>query len=220
MLVLDFHKQLLEMAQLGQLDDIRDLPEAGVWKPVSKFSGGCRRSPESRKWLRTLSDREMASFAKAMAVLEDTVGSVGSCTALQWILDLSNNEGRNALDWILQNTKAYDYFSQGAASVEQLDILKADKVILSIERAEKESQRQAEDKIRIAAKATVNLSNAINRGDVKAVRALIEKGANKRAIAPDGTSLVEKAESMGRVDIMEILTGDKKTDATPWPPKE
>jgi ankyrin repeat protein len=67
-------------------------------------------------------------------------------------------------------------------------------------------QRQLEDKKRIAEEATHKLYNAVRRGDIKAVRSLVSKGANPLVLSPDGRSMINFASSLGHTAIVAELS--------------
>lgn len=52
-----------------------------------------------------------------------------------------------------------------------------------------------------AERATRNLYNAVRRGDIKAVVALLGMGANPSTLAPTGESLIDYARATGRENI-------------------
>ena len=70
-------------------------------------------------------------------------------------------------------------------------------------------QRQQEaarlKQMRDAQKATPNLANAVRRGDLKAVMALLAKGADPAVAIADGGSLVALAEANGRAEVAAFL---------------
>lgn len=77
----------------------------------------------------------------------------------------------------------------------------------------KEAERAAEGKARRAKKATGVLYNAVRRGDLKAVSALISKGADSTIRTPDGCSLIEFAKAQGRDDIVAALVVTNSAEA-------
>jgi hypothetical protein len=77
-----------------------------------------------------------------------------------------------------------------------------------IKKAEKEAYEKAisdEAKARRVGRATTNLYNAVRRGDVKAVRALILNGGNPKTCTPNGVELIEFAKIKGNKDIINEL---------------
>ena len=79
----------------------------------------------------------------------------------------------------------------------------------------RDTERQLQDRKRIAEQATSNLYNAVLRGDLKAVRALIEKGADITVCAPDGTTMVALAIANGHTAIVQELEGAAMRYAPP-----
>lgn len=71
------------------------------------------------------------------------------------------------------------------------------------EHYEKEMQRLSRE--RDAALATQRLYNAIRRQDIKAVSALLSRGANVMALTPNGETMLDFAKSKGNSDIIELL---------------
>lgn len=67
--------------------------------------------------------------------------------------------------------------------------------------AKLKQQRQVRD----AVKATSNLANAVRRGDLQAVTALLGKGADPTTAFAEGGSLVALAEASGRVEVAAYL---------------
>jgi hypothetical protein len=109
------------------------------------------------------------------------------------------------LDWILRNTASYDYYAHGARSLGEYRDICSHRARRRAEAMRVEMERQAQHKTRIAARATLLLYNAVRRGDAKAVRALLAKGADPNAKAPDGTSLEALAIGKDRRDIADEL---------------
>lgn len=144
-----------------------------------------------------LSEKDHIAFVKAVAVYEHCCGTFGSVTLLQCLLPVRltpSDTRRELLDWVLRNTDSYKYYAHGAKSLEELDLVRTRRAEMRKANILRDLQRQAGDKQRIAAKATRDLPNAVRRGDIKAVHALIGKGADVRGGDGDGESLVVKAE--------------------------
>ena len=72
-------------------------------------------------------------------------------------------------------------------------------------RREAEVHRQESARQRKAQEATHALIGAVKRGDVKAVKALIAKGADINAIDSAGVSISEHAHMKGNQEILELL---------------
>jgi hypothetical protein len=148
-------------------------------------------------------------------MVEHRVGGLGSVTNLQHLLQLVDDPERTLLDWILRNTKSYWYYSHNARSIQELDLTSKRIAERKAARVEKEQTRQIEDKSRIAADATRKLYNAVRRGDLKAVRALIERGADVTSCGPDGSPLIAVAMSKGFDAIAEELRHASDENAAP-----
>ena len=151
-----------------------------------------------------LSQSDRVSFIKAIAMVEERVGSFGSVTDLPRLLSLVDDPQRSLFDWVLRNSTRY-YYSKGARSVSGYDLacrLDAEHRAQSIRQ---ETERQLQDKKRVAEQATGNLYNAVRRGDLKAVRALIGKGADVTVSTPDVTSLIVLATANGHTVIAQEL---------------
>lgn len=170
---------------------------------------------ELEPYTRTLSAKDRIAFIKSVAILEHQVGDRGSVTHLKCLLPLVSDPERSLLDWILRNTTSYWYYAHGARSVGEFDLacrLKAEQAAEGIQR---DLERQARDKARITASATANLYNAVRRGDSKAVRALLAKGADPSTVALEGTPLVALATSRSNPDIVAELENTLRAKSAP-----
>ncbi len=152
-----------------------------------------------------LSALERAAFVKALAVYENTVGGLGSVTALERVLPLIQDEDHAILDWILSTTRSYWYYSNGARSYAELQEIKAAHAERRAQNEKREAEIERFAKERKAKQASANLFNAIRRGDTKAVEALLRQGAVPQGVAPDGIPLVRYAEENNRTAIAQLL---------------
>lgn len=203
-----FHR-LLEIGRIGQYAEIAGIANLSVLCLVD--SG----RDEMLDFVKNLPLDDQIAFAKSVAMLEHSVGGRGSVTSLQHLLPVVPDPDRKLLDWVLRNTKSYWYYSHGARSVEELDAIRALIAERRAEGIERDQRRQVSDKARIAAAATKNLPNAVRRGDLKAVRALIAKGADPATSAPDGSSLIAVAASLGFDAIASELRLAKRDQGAP-----
>lgn len=106
---------------------------------------------------------------------------------------------------MLRKTKSYGWYSHGAQSLQEYKDICKQKEKRAADGINRDLKRQEEDKHRISEQATSNLYNAVRRGDINAVRALLTKGADASVPSPDGTSLVAFALSQQREDIADEL---------------
>lgn len=192
-------RRFVEIGRVGDFAVLADLQQFQDHRSVCSLAD--EHLDEVVGFARTLSDDDQIAFVKTIAMLEDGVGSLGSVTNLTRLLPLVSDPNRILLDWILRNTNSYWYYVHSARSVEQLDMENARRATRTAKRVAKDMERQAQDKTRIAETATRNLYNAVRRGDIKSVQALIEKGADVTVSAPDGSSMVSIAEAKGFVEI-------------------
>jgi len=197
-----FLRQLLDIGRSEQFDQHAKLPGSYVRKDVIRLAGIYRH--DIVKFMQTLSVIDQAVFVKAIAVYENTVGGLGSVTMLNWLFPVLNDPERKVLEWVLRNTTSYGWYSPAKSLQEHDDMIRY-RAERAAESKNLEIERQARDRNRIAAKATSNLYNAVRRGDIKAVRALLVKGADASAQSPDGTSLIVFARSRQRKDIADEL---------------
>jgi hypothetical protein len=196
---------LLAASPANQYADVRTIPGAGNHNQVVRYTFDLRGPILNR--LASLQPAEQASFVKALAVYEDTVGGLGSVTALHRVLPVVSDPDHAIIDWVLSNTKSYWYYSSGAESFAELQGMRARQARWRDEKEDSERKRETEAKVRKAERATQNLYNAVGRGDVKAVKALLNQGASASGTTPEGVGLAEYAEACGRGDIAELLGG-------------
>jgi hypothetical protein len=190
----------------GRAEDyaaIAAIPGVSVHAEVLRFSDSLRRGGLAP--IEELSALDRAAFVKALAVYENTVGGLGSVTALERVLPLIQDEDHTILDWILSTTRSYWYYSNGARSYAELQEIKAANAERRAQNEKREAERERFAKERKAEQASANLFNAIRRGDTKAVEALLRQGAAPQGLTPDGTPLVRYAEENNRTAIAQLL---------------
>lgn len=196
--------RLVDIGLRGNFDELADLSDFQDHRSVCHLADRHRHTLMC--FASKLSDNDRIAFIKSIAMLEHRVGGMGSVTSLKGLLSLVSDPERLLLDWILRNTRSYWYYAHGARSIEQLDSENAWHATLTARRVAKDRQRQLEEKKRIAETATHNLYNAVRRGDVKAVRSLVSKGANTTVPSPDGRSMIDFASSLGHIAIAAELS--------------
>lgn len=153
-----------------------------------------------RDFVRSMPTTELILFGKALAILEDTTDGLGSVTPLEFLVgDGRHPFERELLAWILDNTKnAYRYYTYGAKNYQDyLDKLR--------QRAERAAAKEQHDAAARASTATPKLFGAVRRRDEKAVRALLDRGADPYVTTPDGADLLGLAVAGGNQPIIEAL---------------
>ena len=167
----------------------------------------------------TLSTPELIALIKAMSVAEgitDNFGG-GSTTPGIWLfrqLVARTGEPNDELaDWVMSHANS-EYLPWGrynwrARSVQEYKMRvqqqKEKKARETSVRLDAEEQARCAKRLAMAREATKNIWRAISRGDAKAVSALIDKGADLRAINEDGISPLEYARMLDRMEICIIL---------------
>ena len=194
---------LIECGRRSDFLTVATIIGAGTHTQVSRFSDSLRRHGLHK--VRALPVFDRIAFVKALAVYEHTVGGLGSVTALERVLPLIPDEDHCVLDWILSTTLSYGYYGMDASSYAELVAIRS-----SIERRRKENEaREAERarhaKDRKAQQASERLFGAVRRGDLKALEALLNKGANPGALTPEGVTVMQYAKETGRSQAAEML---------------
>ena len=151
----------------------------------------------------SISDQE--SFVKAVALYEETVGGLGSVSFLHRIFETIDDPRHDLFDWVVNNTSSYDYYSGGAKSFAELQTIKRGYAARKAEKKKGERERERTAKHLRAERAEHNIIKAIQRGDIKAVEALLLKGVSPNMLTEDGVSLAQLAESIGQIEIAKQL---------------
>jgi len=205
-------RDLLSIGHNESFEDLSRYPEFQDHASVLRLAGVYRDKVLS--FAQALPQGDRVAFVKAIAMVEECVGSLGSVSNLPRLLSFVDDPERSLFDWVLHNSTRY-YYSKGARSVSGYDLacrLEAERRAQGIRR---DTEQQLQDRKRIAEEATRNLYKAVLRGDLKAVRALIEKGADVTVSAPDGTSLIAVATENGNSEITRELENAALQRATP-----
>ena len=206
-------RRLLEIGRSERFEETASIPGLQNHSSVLELAGVYRDHIIS--FAKRLSADDRFALVKSVAMVEHGVGGLGSVTNLQRLLPLIDDPGRTVLDWVLRNTKSYSYCSHNAHSVEELDLTLRHSAERKSTRVKKDQTRQTENKVRIAAEATKKLYNAVRRGDLKAVRALMKQGADVTSCGPDGSSLIALANSKGFDAIAAELRHTNNDTAAP-----
>lgn len=181
------------------------IPGAGEHVQIMRFSDSLNRRGLQQVKVLPVVDR--IAFVKALAVYEHTVGGLGSVTALRRVLSLIPEESQHTvLDWILSTMRSYWYYGNGASSYAELLASQEARARHRQENLAREVEREREAKARKAQRASDNLFNAIRRGDLKALEALLNKGANPQAFTPEGVTVLQFAKETGRHEAAELLS--------------
>lgn len=196
-------RELLAIGRSGEYADVGRLPGAGEHRQVLRVADMSRKAITT--FFELLDEPDRNFFFKAVAAYENTVGGLGSVTILHRLLPLLPGDGRDTLDWVLSNTRSYWYYVHSATSIAEMKEFSRIRAELREHNLQLEKRREIEAKALKGDRATTNLYNAVRRGDIRAVQALLNAGANANITTPDGAALHEYAASKGRDDIAELL---------------
>jgi hypothetical protein len=199
-------RSLLSAGRGARLESVRTLPGAGVHAEVSRIAD--RHRDTVLEFFNSLDTADRQYFVKAIAVWEDSVGGLGSVTLLHRLLPVLVDPYHEVFDWVLAHTRSYEYYSGGAKSFGELEAMRRIRTLRREESLLREKERAAEAQAKRTARATLNLYNAVRRGDAKAVAALLDQGADPKTTTPDGVTLHRYAISAGKTEIAALLKGE------------
>lgn len=197
---------LLEVGRAGDLQAATELPGAGVHSQVVLASSRFRGAVVDKVARWPVADR--VAFAKALAVYENSVGGIGSVTAVQHVMRHFRGDaeiGYKTFRWICENTRSLWYYADRAVDFIEPDVAAVRRAAARTENERKNYELAAPARARRAQQATERLYNAVRRGDIKAVQALLEKGANPSATTPTGELIINYARDYDREDIAALL---------------
>ena len=212
---------LEKFIDMGMQDDFFEMRSLlASFSPIIQNGQIMRESPTYwHKVSATLSTPELIALIKAMSVAEgitDNFGG-GSTTPGIWLfrqLVARTGEPNDELaDWVLSHTNSrylpWGSNNWGARSVKEYRMRvqqhEEKKTRKKNERIAAEEQARAAKQLAIARAATNNIWRAIARDDIKAVDALIAKGADLKVINGDGMSPLEYATLLGKTEICMLL---------------
>lgn len=193
---------LLAIGRAGDLHAATRLPGAGVHSQVVLASSRFRGAVVDKVASLPVNDR--VALAKALAVYENSVGGIGSVTAVQHVMRLFGDaveEGYETFRWICENTRSLWYYADRAVDFIEPDVAAVRRAAARAENERRNYELAAPARVRRAECATDNLYNAVRRGDLKAVQALLRRGADPTRVTPTGELLITYARTIGREEI-------------------
>lgn len=197
------------IAARGLQQEVEKIPGAFDHKIVLEYTFRLR---DILAQVVNLSGEDQSAFIKSLAIYEQTVGGLGSPTLLFHTFQLVDDPDHTLFDWVLANTTSYEYYACGAKSYAELQQREEESSKRTAANLEREAQRAAEAKVRRATKASHNLINAIKRGDIKAVEALLRQGASTGISNFEGLSAADFADKAGRPAISHLIRGWQTED--------
>ena len=193
------------LVDIGRSENFHDLGNVSDRFPEAKQGSFMRLRPEA--WYQiadTLSENRIVALIKALTLLEQYPNfKAGSVAPVIWLFRRlpGANDRVELINWILSHTDN-DYLpfgssNHGAKSLDDYRQRCEQIAERSNARKKAEEERQLEAKLRKANEASQRLFGAIRRKDVKAVEALIAKGADCNVVDESGLTALEYARSLG-----------------------
>lgn len=171
-----FCEALIGIARKGDLSQVTQLPGMKSFQNVIAILN--YNNTELFRYFYALPEKDKVHLAKAIAVLEDSVGTLGSVTMLRQLLPLMTDKRDTLLDWVLKNTRSYEYFSNGARNIKEFRRNEQQRHENAVAQRQKELQQAEESRKRKAEHASKMLAGAVRRNDQKAIKSLLEQGAD------------------------------------------
>lgn len=167
----------------------------------SKHSAVCRLVDVHREVLtaevRSMSPDDRVAFVRAVAMLEQAVGGMGSVSAILYLLPVLGPERRKAIELALSDTPQWERrcnaWALGAGDI--LDYDSRQRALWERRDAHaRKFQSEKETKLR---RRSANLHRAIRNKDVKAVAELLELGVDPHSVTSEGLTCLELAKQVG-----------------------
>jgi hypothetical protein len=207
---------LHKLIETGRSDDFSHMSSSFAVQEQHRYGYIMRLGPEA--WLslaESLNTEDLVALIKCLTKAERSLEDwmAGSVSPVIWLFrrlaNLDPKYANTIADWILANTEN-DYLpfgtrNLGAKSLSEYDHLEQLASERVKERHKAEAQRQESARQRKAQEATHALFSAVKRGDVKAVKALIAKGADTNVKDSKGISIEEHARMKGNLEIIDLL---------------
>lgn len=207
---------LRRLIAIGESNDFASLSELFAEFPTDRVGHFMRQHFDFWYSLTdSLSETEHESLIRAITVAERDYPAFGggSVSGVIWAFLRLQHRTQSSLDaladWILAHTdNRYAPFGTsnlGARSLAEFRAFQQDAAAARVARQRVESVRQAAAATRVADKATHDLFPAIRRKDVKAVQALLLRGARLDVPDATGQTAMAYAQSLGHAAIIKIL---------------
>lgn len=160
-----------------------------------------------------LTQNNLMALIKTLTIAESLLEGWqgGSVSTVIWLFNkyapLSSTDKDGLADWILRHTDNYyvPFSNYGAKTLDEYHERRSKYLNEKRETQIKEELHHQDAVKRHAIKATKDIFPAIARGDIKAVKALIQKGADLDACNSEGLTPMQWAEKCGKEDIVNIL---------------
>jgi len=181
-----------------------------------------------RRAARQLSDVDLRSLMRGLVMFSRATGwSGGSVSPMtpvyEEFLSRAPRDEPEVTKWIVDNrVNDYEPFGTvvhgGARSQSEYLAYKALRARKRAPGLARDAERQDRDGAAKATRATTRLLAAVKRGDVAAVHALVDSGADVHAATQDGRSLLDVARAANRPQMIDLLhelgLSEEDSDAT------
>lgn len=203
------------LIEIGQAEDFERLAALPDEFPELRDGQFMRTGwPPWYELAESLTDQKLMALIKTLTVAEQKLPdwTGGSVTPAIWLFQSLrrrlNNDPSEFVEWLLAHTtNPYIPYGHGVAhNEEEFRHLKVWGGFRSKTQVA-ERKRQAEAKTRKAKQATHNLFGAVRRGDIKAIAALLDRGADPGARDEQGQTPKEYAVSLGNEQVIAALDG-------------
>lgn len=211
----DIPYNLIEkMIDIGKIEDFACISTAMTPSEIKHYSQATRQLPAFWKGIAApLAEEELVALIKAMTMAENILPgwSSGSVSPVIWLFNCyrpADQKAREELtDWILARTQNpwVPFTNHGARSLAEYQEIKERIRTGKMAVQAAETIRQVDASTRRASKATRDIFNALRRGDVKAVKALMTKGADLHAVDEIGRSVLDRAREHSNEEIIQLI---------------
>jgi len=205
-----------KLIEIGKSEDFSRLSSSFTVQEQHRDGHIMRLRPEA--WHRvteSLSIEDLVALIKCLTIAERSFEGwkAGSVSPVIWLFrslsGLDPNLADTVANWVLTHTEndylPFGTMNLGAKSLAEYHHLKEVASERAKARQEAEVYRQESARQRKAQEATHALIGAVKSGDVKAVKALIAKGADINAKDSAGVSVGEHAHTKGNQEILKLL---------------
>lgn len=213
----EFPSQFLQrLIAIGETECFSMLAELFSEYPPELTGKFMRKDPNFWNSLTdSLTDAELEALVRAITVAERDYPAFGggSVSGLIWafrrLQHRKHNELDSLADWILARTNndwaPFGCSNLGARSLAQFHEFQRRTTAAKAERARIENERHSDATTRKAVKATHDIFAAIRRNDIKAVEALLLRGARLDIPDDTGKTAMVFAQSLNHAPIIELL---------------
>lgn len=205
------------LVSLGRVGELRPGDVLAALPSLASHQAVCRLVDIHQESLVEIADGlppvERVALVRAIAMLEQAVGGMGSVSAVLYLLPILGPERREALALALQDTppeeRRCNAWSKGAVDLVDYDRRQMAQARRTSAHLDKVEREQAEKRLR----RTEGLRRAIRNKDVVAVRGLLQLGADPFAPDSSGQDCFELAKQVGVSDILLALVPSPRPDS-------